>query len=171
MSSTLRHDFYATFAFATIATVITAITVAIVPGGGPWVSEQLQLELVARDSQASEVLSILLRNALTCSIAPTLAYLLTPSASQARTWGGSGFLALVLVPQLLIVGAAIEAYGLPLAAFLPHLPIEWAALSLSAAVWIASTRSPISGRQLLFAYAVVFAALLVGSLVEVYLTP
>ena len=71
----------------------------------------------------------------------------------------------------LLVGTAVGAYGVSAMRWLPHLPLEWAALAVAAAAYVDSRSGPARFSEAL--RTVVLAALLVGAAAaaEVYLTP
>lgn len=71
-----------------------------------------------------------------------------------------------------IVGATAGIYGLPLLAYIPQLPIEWAALALGAAAWITERKSqglPTAQRLLLL--AVIIGLLLAAASLETWAVP
>lgn len=71
--------------------------------------------------------------------------------------------------QIVIVGAAIGAYGgETLGTILPHLPFELAAFSLVLAVYLRARREPLRARHLIVAASVAAVLLCVGAFVEVY---
>ncbi|MDW5595924.1 hypothetical protein VSS74_16365 [Conexibacter stalactiti] len=84
---------------------------------------------------------------------------------------GSTLIAVFLFMNATIVGAAIGIGRSALVPFLPHLPLEWAALALVATAWtLACQREPARGR--LLAVTAGFLALIVAAAVlEVYAVP
>jgi hypothetical protein len=58
---------------------------------------------------------------------------------------------LVVTPFL--VGAALGVHGRALVLFLPHVPIEWAALSTAVAAWLSARRSTSTSWRAIAAYA------------------
>jgi len=85
-------------------------------------------------------------------------------------WRTAGDLVLVVVASLnaLVVGVALGHFGGRLLPYLPHLPIEAAALAVSASTWI-SGRSQRVGLIRPFLAVAGLAAL--GAAVEVFATP
>ncbi len=80
--------------------------------------------------------------------------LAVPLILAAARWGrgavtrtvGDAIVAATLIFSPLLVGSAIGRHGLELLAYLPHLPVEWAALSVAVAAWLTGRRgnTPIS---------------------------
>jgi hypothetical protein len=92
------------------------------------------------------------------------------SGRVTRLIGDAIVLATIAVSPLL-VGAAIGRDGGDLLAYLPHLPVEWAALSVAAGAWLAARRSRLA-TPLLAAYAGVAAALAVfAAIIETVAIP
>jgi len=54
---------------------------------------------------------------------------------------GDAIVAATMIVSPLLVGAAIGDHGLQLLAYLPQLPLEWAALSVAAGAWISARRA------------------------------
>jgi hypothetical protein len=71
----------------------------------------------------------------------------------------------------IVVGAALGAYGHRIVPYLPHLPIEWAAVALGAGTWFAHTRRPFTQRQGNTLTVALLTAVLLAAGVELYLTP
>jgi hypothetical protein len=75
-----------------------------------------------------------------------------------RTLGDAIVLAdLVVTP--FVVGAALGLHGTTLVPFLPHVPIEWAALSTTVAAWLSARRSTSTSWRTIASYAVVVVVL------------
>jgi hypothetical protein len=84
---------------------------------------------------------------------------------------GDAIVAATLLVSPLLVGGALGRHGTGLLAYLPHLPLEWAALSIATSAWVTSRRGDTRARTLA-AYAA--AALLLATtaaLVETFTTP
>jgi Stage II sporulation protein M len=79
----------------------------------------------------------------------------------------------VLVVNGAVVGWAVARAGLGLAAYLPHLPLEWGAIAIGAGTWLAFRREAPSERRpaLLRALAATLGLLFGAALVEAYLVP
>lgn len=159
------------YALAWGFTLTAALAALTLPGLAETVRGGLRLSLSAHAVNPADVLSIFARNALTFAIAPALAHILRPWRGGLWLTGGSAFLALVLVPNTLIVGLAAGAYGGRLVPFLPHLALEWAALAWSAATWSLSCTRELSGWTLFGLFLVNCPIILIAALVEVYATP
>ena len=123
------------------------------------------------DSPAA-VLSLLAHNAGVVGI---------PLALSALGWDRSAGLASVgdlLIAASLIANGGIVGWvaahtGLQLAAYLPHLPFEWAALAIAAGAWLCLRRSAPRDRRVLLlrALGLTASALLIAALLEVYAAP
>jgi hypothetical protein len=69
------------------------------------------------------------------------------------------------------VGAALGAYGTPLIAYIPQLPLEWAGLALGLGSWLVQRRLPISTRQRLLCLALIIAVMLAAGTLETVAAP
>jgi hypothetical protein len=69
------------------------------------------------------------------------------------------------------VGAALGAYGAPLLAYIPQLPLEWAGLALGASAWLLQRRRALSVGEGLALFALIAAALLCAATVECVAVP
>jgi hypothetical protein len=118
----------------------------------------------------SEATSILAHNARV---------LAAPLILAAARWGrgratravGDAIVASTLLVSPLLVGSAIGRHGDSLLAYLPHLPLEWAALSVAGAAWLASRRNGASTRTLMVYAAVTLLLATTAALVETFATP
>jgi hypothetical protein len=81
-----------------------------------------------------------------------------------------GVLACVVV-NCAPVGAAFAAYGTALIAYLPHLPLEWAALALGASSWLVQRVRPLSTRERLLWIAMTTGMLLGSAALESIAVP
>lgn len=77
--------------------------------------------------------------------------------------------AALLTQNAALIGAALAAYGTPLALVLAlHLPFELAAVSIAGGVYLSARRQRIAPRTLIFAGAVCGLLLALGALLETY---
>jgi hypothetical protein len=76
-----------------------------------------------------------------------------------------------LVANVLPVGAALGAYGLPLLAYIPQVPFEWAALALGASAWLMQRREPLTVREGLAMFALIAGLLLCAAVLETVAVP
>jgi hypothetical protein len=76
-----------------------------------------------------------------------------------------------LAANAALVGAAIAAGGERILPYLPHLPLEWAALALSATAWLLGSRNNLRRRQLVVIAGALAALLGAGALLETYAVP
>lgn len=115
-------------------------------------------------------LGILSTNLRVLAVPFILAALRFPATRVGRTIGDAIVAALMAFSPL-TVGVAIGRWRGRLLPYLPHLPLEWAALSLALAGWllIRAGRAP---RRLLIEFAAWIVALLIGAAsVETWATP
>jgi len=69
------------------------------------------------------------------------------------------------------VGAALGAYGAPLLAYVPQLPLEWAALALGYSSWLVQRRRPQGVGERAQSLAVIAGLLVCSAALEVYAVP
>jgi hypothetical protein len=69
------------------------------------------------------------------------------------------------------VGAAFAAYGTPLIAYVPQLPLEWAGLALGASSWVVQRRRPVSGAERVVWLGLTAGLLLCAAAAETALVP
>ena len=100
---------------------------------------------------AGEAISILSHN-LRILAAPLILAAARWAAGPITRLLGDAIVAAILIVNPLLVGAAIGEHGPGLLAYLPHLPLEWAALSTAAGAWLAA-RSSRRAAPSLVAYA------------------
>jgi hypothetical protein len=84
---------------------------------------------------------------------------------------GDLLLAGSLIANGTLVGAAIAAGHQRILPYLPHLPLEWAAMALSSTAWLLASRSRLTRRQLVLHIAAFTALLAVAATVEIYAVP
>ena len=119
------------------------------------------------EGTAAELVDVLATNLPALGVPLLLAATL---AGQGRAWRALGDLitAAVMVTSPLLVGAALGAWGTRLVPYLPHLPLELAALSCSCAAWWSRRNHPRPvGRLALCVLCLAVPA----AAVEVYATP
>ena len=116
---------------------------------------------------AGEVLDVLATNLPALCVPLLLAAAL---AGQGRAWRLLGDLitAAIMVANAGLVGAALGSWGERLLPYLPHLPLELAALACSCAAWWSRRDRP---RALWRPAASVLCLAVLAALVEVYATP
>lgn len=76
-----------------------------------------------------------------------------------------------LVANAGLVGAALAVDGRRLLLYLPHLPLEWAALACCAAPWLLARHQRLPARTLVALCAAGLLLLALAALAETYLTP
>jgi hypothetical protein len=76
-----------------------------------------------------------------------------------------------MIANTLPVGAALGAYGTPLLAYLPQLPLEWAGLALGASCWLVQRRRELTCRERLVWLALNAGVLLCAAAIETVVVP
>jgi hypothetical protein len=69
------------------------------------------------------------------------------------------------------VGAAFAAYGAPLLAYVPQLPLEWAGLALGASAWLVQRHGPLTAREGLLLSGLTAIVLLCAAVLETVAVP
>jgi hypothetical protein len=100
--------------------------------------------------------------------APNARVLAAPVILAATRWGtgpitrglADAIVIVVVLSSPLLVGAALGRHGTQLLAYLPHVPLEWAALSVAAGAWLTARhdRPPARTIAAYTALALAFAA-------------
>jgi hypothetical protein len=76
-----------------------------------------------------------------------------------------------LIANTAPVGAALALYGPPLLAYLPQVPIEWAALALGTSAWLIRRRRPLARSEGIALFALTAAVVFCAALVETVAVP
>jgi hypothetical protein len=84
---------------------------------------------------------------------------------------GDLLLAASLIVNGVLVGAAVAAGHGRILPYLVHLPLEWAAMALSASGWLLASRTRLTRRQLAVTGAAFVVLLALASFVETYAVP
>jgi hypothetical protein len=79
-------------------------------------------------------------------------------------------LACILV-NVVPVGVALGAYGVPLLPYVPQLPLEWAGLALGASAWLVQRRRALTLRDGLVWFALIVGVLLCAAALETVAVP
>lgn len=159
------------------AWALTGLAATLVHAGGrpaaAIVREALGLNLVHRIVAVHPLASITALAAHNLPIAAWPLLLGVAGADRSRTGRSVGD-ALVLASSAantLPVGAALGAYGAALLAYVPQLPVEWAALTLGAAAWITERRRPLSRVERLRWLAAISVSVLAAAALETMAVP
>jgi Stage II sporulation protein M len=118
----------------------------------------------------SDALSILTNNARVLAVPFALALLQLPAARIGRTVGDVIIGALTAYSAA-TVGIALGRWRVRLVPYLPHLPLEWAALSISVAAWGLVRDGRPHGRELLTLACSAAVLLCAAAAVETWATP
>jgi uncharacterized membrane protein len=165
-----------TCAYAWVWFQTAVVAVAVAAGGsrlGDATRHLLQLKLSARTNPPPSVGRALELAAHNVSVAAWPLLLGVAGAHRhhlTRTLGDWALLASIALNTLL-VGAAVGAYGLRLAPYVPQLPVEWAAVALGAASWLAHRHTPPSIPDGLLRLAVIAVLLLISAALETWAVP
>ena len=129
---------------------------ALAPGGTPHATLH---------GSAGEGAGILLHN-LRVLAAPVILAGARWAEHRATRLAGDTIVAAIIVCSPLAVGAAVGRHGSELVRFLPHVPLEWAALSIATGTWLTVRRGGrLAGRALVaYAIAVLVAAMVAATL-------
>ena len=168
-----RRAWAAMYAAAWACTLGTAVMVTVAGGAAQKISRSvlgLSLHPAAARGGLLDVLALAAHNT---PIAAWPLLLTTAGAHRGprlRLAADTAVVACLLV-NTVPVGAALGAYGPPVVAFLPQLPLEWAALAVGYASWLQQRHTPLPRRQRV-TRLVVIAGLLAGAAVlETYAVP
>lgn len=121
-----------------LAAALGAAVSAVVPGASAAVRSWLVLSLPQRPSGHGEVFLVLAaHNFVVCAWPLALRALALDRFCRLRI-AFSIPVVFALIANGAVVGVACGAYGPRLLSFLPHLPLEWAALAAGSAGWFAA---------------------------------
>jgi len=135
---------------------------ALAPGGTPHATLH---------GSVGEGAGILLHN-LRVLAAPVILAGARWAEHRATRLAGDTIVAAIVVCSPLAVGAAVGRHGSELVRFLPHVPFEWAALSLATGAWLTVRRRGRLAGLALVAYAIaVVAAAMAAATVETVAVP
>jgi len=117
-----------------------------------------------------EALSILVHN---------MRVLAAPLILAAARWGtgpitrllGDAIVASTLLASPLLVGAALGRHGTELVPYLPHLPLEWAALSVATAAWLAARKHRLEAAPLAAYAGIAIGLATAAALIETLAIP
>jgi hypothetical protein len=155
-----RRDFLLASAIVWSTTALTAIVVAVVPGGAAALRTAFAFRFEFAAGTWPEATDYFLTNLR------TIAALLLAAWMRSRRgplgWFLDASVLAVVVANAAVVGAAVGAYGARALVALVHLPLEWCALSVALAAALASRRSRLP-RAAITRVAVVAAVLLVSA--------
>lgn len=172
-----RHQLRAALAvYAALwaTTALAAVVVALAPGVAAHARATLRgLGLDLHPHAATLHALLLTRLARNMAIAAAPSEWAAIGAARSRWWRrvADAVLTGTLATDAALVGVALGAYGARLLAWLPHLPLEWAALAVGVLPWLAARRGQRRRVDLLAPLAACFVLLLAAACVETWLTP
>jgi hypothetical protein len=150
-----------TGAVTLLGTLIGAMLPALAPGGTPHPTLH---------GTSGDVLSIFTHNLRVLAAPLILSISGWASSRITRAIGDALVIATFLVSPL-VVGVAIGRYGSKLLIYLPHLPIEWGALSVAAGAWLAARGGRASARALVAYTGLTVALAAIAAVVETVAIP
>jgi hypothetical protein len=156
---------------ATLAS--TALVALSGTGARAWVSQLLGLRLDAGRNPAPSVAHVLALVAHNVPIAawPLLLGVVGAHRHRLGRRVADTLLVACMIVNVLPVGAALGAYGLPLLPYLPQLPLEWAGLALGASAWLAQRKRALALSESLAVLAVLAVVLLAAGVLETVAVP
>jgi hypothetical protein len=102
---------------------------------------------------------------------PLLLGVLGAHRHRLATHVADGVLLTCIIVNTLPAGAALGAYGAPLLAYIPHLPLEWAGLALGASAWLLQRHRPLVPAEGLMLTVLIAGALLCAAALETVAVP
>lgn len=164
----------AAYAALWAATLASAALVALAPSAlRARVRAALALALTPAQNPPPTAGRILALSAHNIPIAawPLLLGLITAGSEAHARRAGDWLVRFAVLANTLPVGAALGAYRTALIAYIPQLPIEWAALAVGYGSWQVQKAHALSGRGRLSSLLLVGALMLLAALVESCGTP
>ena len=165
----LPRDIAVAAASMWLLTIAPAVMVSTVPGASDAVRSRLAFALTPHEGSIPELLDIAETNA-------RVVLAIALGAWARHRVAGVGLWTDLLVPVILavnavMVGVAAGAYGSRALPWLIHLPLEWTALAVVAGLHRVARRRTVATRDCALITAVALALVVVGALVETYITP
>lgn len=164
----------AVYAALWATTALTAGVVALTPDLAAHARVALRgLGLDLRPHPATLYALLVTRLVRNLSIAALPSECAAIGAGGSRRWRRvvDATVAATLLSNAALVGVVLGAYGVRLLPFLPHLPLEWAALACGVLPWLAARRGQWRRADVLVPLATSFVLLAVSACVETWLTP
>jgi hypothetical protein len=123
------------------------------------------------DGNAGEAAGILAHN-LRVLAAPVILAAAQWSEHRATRLAGDAIVAAILVSTPLVVGVAVGRHGCALLRYLPHVPLEWAALSAATGTWLTVRSGHQLSRHAFASYVIAtVAAAAIAATVETVAVP
>jgi hypothetical protein len=149
-------------------TLLCAIAAAIAPRLGPACSPHPTLH-----GTPSEAAAILIHNARTLTL-PLLLCAGRWHTGRVTRHAGDLLVATLIIANAALVGVALGRYSGELPAYLPHMPLEDAAVAIAAGAWLAHRLHPRAGvpaPSLARAAALTLVLVIAAAIVETYAVP
>lgn len=151
--------------------LLTATVVAAIPGAPADARDQLAFTFHPPPASPGTLAGILAAN-LPAAGLPLLAAAFVTHTPPTLRAGLDLLVLVVLVPNMLLIGVAVGAYGPRLAAYLTHLPLELAGLAIAAGAYLHARRpTDRSAWTLAGPAAVAASCLLLAAVIETYTPP
>jgi len=149
-------------------TAAPAALIAVVPGAAHTARAHLNFAFAPTDGTPAEALDILLTNGRVLAAITLAAWAASRSGALRPMLDAS--VALTAAVNVALVGVAIGAYGPRALAWLPHLPLEWAALACALAAYSRHRRQAQQLQTLAAPFAAWAVLLVLAAVVESYIT-
>ncbi len=164
------------YAYAAVWTATLTAAAAVALAGPPLVRPArrvLGLTLDAQHSAPPQLGHVLDLTAHNIPIAcwPLLLGVLGVHRDRLGRHVADGLLLACMIANTLPVGAAIGAYGTPVLAYLPQLPLEWAGLALGASGWLVQRDRPLSLAGGVSVFALSSVLLFCAAVIETFAPP
>lgn len=155
------------------ATLAAAVLVASVPGASEGARAVLGARLRAATNPTPSLgLALALAgHNLSIAIWPLLLGPLEAQHSRTSRRAADALVAAALLASVVPVGAALGAYGTALLAYVPQVPLEWAAFSLGASGWMLQRRELASRRTALTLAVLVLLTVAGAAALETWCVP
>ena len=161
------------FMCAAAVTIVAALTAAAVAavGGADEVRRSLRFDFPGAVQTPAAVLQIAAQNARLAAAA-LLCAAVVPRLPRPARFVADAALSVLLAVNAGLVGLALGAYGARLAvAATPHMPVEFAALSLAGGAYMRARRHPVSTAAFAIVGTTCALLIVIAATLETYVAP
>jgi hypothetical protein len=153
-------------------TLLAATAFTLIPGAPELARDLLGAKLTPapRGPGVADILQIAFHNVRVCGW-PLLLGVLGAQHHRWSRWTAHAAVNANLTVNTALVGAAVGGYGHRILPFLPHLPVEWAALAVGAGCWWTIAAGHLARRQAIWLLVFLVAAALLAATLELTATP